>query len=94
MNIEVKQIEQFWEGTTVPRPKPIWGLFVEGKLLGTSKNRFDADHGKAILEGSLVRITNVLDAPPIQDDPTVQKYPEPWSYTNQKTPFVPDGQCL
>jgi hypothetical protein len=48
--IEVKQIE----------PK-VWGLFVAGSLLGTSKSRFDADHGKVILENALERVQKNMD---------------------------------
>ena len=47
-----------------------WGLFIDGKLLGTSKNRFDADHGRAIIENAINRVASNLDT--IQeDDPTV-----------------------
>lgn len=69
MNLEVKQVE----------PK-VWGLFVDGRLFGTSKNRFDADHGKAILENSLERVSRGLDHPAFpdgtgnSDDPTVQSF--------------------
>ena len=59
MNIEVKQID----------PKS-WGLFINGRVLGTSKNRFDADHGRAIIENAINRVASNLDV--IQeDDPTV-----------------------
>ena len=59
MNIEVKQID----------PKS-WGLFIDGRVLGTSKNRFDADHGRAIIENAINRVASNLDV--IQeDDPTV-----------------------
>lgn len=67
MILEVRQSE----------PK-VWGLYVNGVLFGTSKNRFDADHGKAILENALDRASKGLDAPAIpdatgdSDDPTVQ----------------------
>jgi hypothetical protein len=67
MILEVKQTE----------PKQ-WGLYVNGVLFGTSKNRFDADHGKAILENALDRIAKGLDISAIpdatedSDDPTVQ----------------------
>lgn len=61
MKLEVKQSE----------PK-VWGLYVNGILFGTSKNRFDVDHGKAILENAADRISKGLDAPVIEDDPTVQ----------------------
>ncbi len=67
MNLEVKQVE----------PK-VWGLYLNGTLFGTSKSRFDADHGKAILEGALYRVscgldnTSIPDAAGYSDDPTVQ----------------------
>lgn len=67
MNLEVKQVE----------PK-VWGLFLNGVLFGTSKNRFDVDHGKAILEGALYRVSCGLAPIPVSDatgdssDPTVQ----------------------
>lgn len=69
MNLEVKQVE----------PK-VWGLFVDGRLFGTSKNRFDADHGKAILENSLDRVSRGLDPVSLpdatgnSDDPTIQPF--------------------
>ena len=44
-----------------------WGLFVNGILLGTSRNRFDADHGRAILENAIDRVSKGLDAPTIPD---------------------------
>jgi len=56
MILEVKQVE----------PK-LWGLYVNGVLFGTSKNRFDADHGKAILENAADRVSRGLDAPSIPD---------------------------
>ena len=56
MNLQVKQID----------PKQ-WGLFVDEILFGTSKNRFDADHGKAILENALDRVAKGLDHPSIPD---------------------------
>lgn len=56
MNLEVKQID----------PKT-WGLFVDGVLFGTSKSRFDADHGKVILENALDRVAKGLDHPTIPD---------------------------
>jgi hypothetical protein len=48
--IEVKQLE----------PK-VWGLFVAGSLFGTSKNRFDCDHAKVILENAINRVQSGLD---------------------------------
>jgi hypothetical protein len=58
--IEVKQIE----------PK-VWGLFVAGSLLGTSKSRFDADHGRGILENAMERVQKNLDIlDPSVPDPT------------------------
>jgi len=64
LNLEVKQVE----------PK-VWGLFLDGVLFGTSKSRFDADHGKAIIENALDRVSKGLDIPDAtgnSDDPTVQ----------------------
>jgi hypothetical protein len=52
MFLEVKQVE----------PK-LWGLYVNGSLLGTSKNRFDADHGRAILENAVARVLKGMDHP-------------------------------
>ncbi len=69
MNLEVKQVE----------PK-VWGLFVDGNLFGTSKSRFDADHGKVILENALDRVSKGLDQPSFpdgtgnSDDPTIQPF--------------------
>lgn len=48
--IEVKQIDA-----------KTWGLFVSGGLLGTSKNRFDSDHAKAILEAAIERVQKNMD---------------------------------
>ena len=68
MILEVKQTES-----------KQWGLYINGVLFGTSKSRFDADHGKAILENALDRVSKGLDAPAIpdatgdSDDPTVQE---------------------
>lgn len=65
MYIEVKQLE----------PK-LWGLFIDGRVLGTSKNRFDADHGRAIIENAqdrenaINRVALNLDMIP-EHDPTV-----------------------
>jgi len=56
MNLEVRQVE----------PK-VWGLFVDGILFGTSKSRFDADHGKVILENAFERVAKGLDAPSVPD---------------------------
>lgn len=50
--IEVKQIDA-----------KTWGLFVAGSLFGTAKNRFDADHGKVILESALDRVQKNMDGP-------------------------------
>jgi len=47
-----------------------WGLFIDGRLLGTSKNRFDADHGRAIIENALNRVASNMDLVH-EDDPTI-----------------------
>jgi hypothetical protein len=44
--IEVKQVDP-------ADPKTHWGLYVNGILIGTSKNRFDADYAKVMLEKAL-----------------------------------------
>jgi hypothetical protein len=44
--IEVKEVDP-------ADPKTPWGLWVNGFLIGTSKNRFDADHAKVMLEKAL-----------------------------------------
>jgi hypothetical protein len=44
--IEIKQIDP-------ADPKTPWLLYVNGILIGTSKNRFDADHAKVMLEKAL-----------------------------------------
>jgi hypothetical protein len=56
MILEVKQVE----------PK-VWGLYVNGTLFGTSKSRFDADHGKVILENAFDRVEKGLDPPSVPD---------------------------
>jgi hypothetical protein len=33
-----------------------WGLFVNGIEIGSSKNRFDADHSKIMLEKAFMRV--------------------------------------
>ncbi len=67
MFLEVKQVE----------PK-LWGLYVNGSLLGTSKNRFDADHGRVILENALTRVQKGLDYP---SDPDATGFSSDDSFT-------------
>lgn len=76
MNIEVKPVPPNEEGQRIGKKSELWGLYVNGTLFGQSKNRFDADHGKAILEGALHRVSCGLDSVPDatgdSHDPTVQ----------------------
>jgi len=59
MKLTVEQIE----------PK-LWGLFIDGRVLGTSKSRFDADHGRAIIENAINRVASNMDL--VQEpDPTI-----------------------
>ena len=77
IHLEVRQTEPTEEQKRLKKSSSEWGLYVNGVLFGTSKNRFDADHGKAILEGALYRVSCGLDSVPDatgdSHDPTVQK---------------------
>ena len=56
--------------TVEPIEPKLWGLFINGWVLGTSKNRFDADHGRAIIESAINRVASNMDMVQ-EDDPTV-----------------------
>ena len=53
--------------TVKPVDYKTWGLYVNDILFGTSKSRFDADHGKVILENALDRVSKGLDVPSMPD---------------------------
>lgn len=61
-----------------------WGLFIDGKLLGTAKNRFDVDHGRAIIENAINRVASNLDVIE-EDDPTILR-----SVNNLNNPTDPN----